>query len=654
MPDRLENYIEKLTERHKVDSADLDVNRQGHFVLDIVEEADSIEIVIVTSSEAGVPPLIWSRPRGGERQSWPTTALRKIGHCALYSVTLEKASIPVSSRFFLRDNRTWTRILNPYDSKLDLPEGWAFSPNHLYLTYLAPPEPEVQLPRHRAFARTVANQSGKLVVAGVIIANYPLSDVEFVIRKFRDEGVNWRFPVEIRTAARVWGMSARAYRAYRGETAYKFVATCDLPWETMTSSIYGAAVETEQHKSGLYPFNQNIFVKNGLLQFAKRALFSYIDVVASNIRLELFSFPKSFIAETVGNISVVDKDPPLCLVGEYTNSARDNGLRLFEAMRADKSVDPWYVIEDDCGFSGKRVLSFGSKQHFVKSLQASAVAFSHHPNYVLPELANYFRKRPAKMVFLQHGVTALKNSMPSYHSSKRAFDGFVVSSESEGKAIAQACNYADKNMVITGMPRLDRLFRLARGNVAERRDIVVFPTWRRGLDKVDTTEFLSSDFYIAWSGAMAALREAGGRVGKRLVLISHPIIERHIEAFSSMVDDIVDVETLQETLINAACLVTDYSSVAFDAIYVDVPAIFFTFDDVEYRFAEGAFIDVDNELPGIRYRSLDEFKTGVEDFEACLALARSASSGIRHKYFRHVDDNNSKRVISTIRKLVRG
>lgn len=652
MSDQLTRYIDLLAEDRKTDSADLNANKRLQLVLDVIEEGDQVTLVVVTHADIGMPKKLYNRARGVPRQSLALSSLLKTSAYEIYSVTLIKSELPAGSRFFVHQDGEWIRVLNPYASNLNLPEGWSFSPHHLYLCYRAPAEIVPLVQRHRVFARTVGGKKGRLTVAGVIISTHPITEAAFVIRKFRDEGVNWQFPVQLKPAGRVWGVSARSYQTYRGEYAYKFTVEAALPWEEMRSSIYSALVETAEHKSGLYPFNKNIFAKDGVLEFKGRALFSYIDVVASNIRFELLSFPRRFAVEAAERVARQPPKVPVCLIGEYTNAARDNGLRLFEAVRKDRDVHAWYVIEEDCGMAGARVLTFGSEEHFVKSLQASAVVFSHHPNYVLPEFANKFRPVPARTMFLQHGVTALKNSMPAYHRSKRLFDAFVVCSRSEAEAIEEACGYPSQHIVVTGMPRLDRLYRLAHANKGERRDIVIFPTWRRGLDKATSEEFLASEFFRSWTGALAALRRAGAASGKRIVLISHPIIERHIQAFEAQVDLIVDAVDLQETLVGAACLVTDYSSVAFDAAYISVPILFFTFDDVDYGFAEGAFVDVDSELPGVRFRSLGDLEQDVADLDACLERSRAAATGIRHKYFRYVDDANSSRVISTVKRLI--
>ena len=379
-----------------------------------------------------------------------------------------------------------------------------------------------------------------------------------------------------------------------------------------------------------------------------------MDVVANNVRMDIYDFDKRFAVDAITSYKhePISNKVPVCLIGEYTNAARDNGLRLFEGAASSKEIEYWYVAEENCGVSGARFVKFGSKLHLELSLTAKCVAFTHHPNYVLPTLpwASRGRDEP-KTLFLQHGVTALKNSMPSYHSAKRKFDAFAVCSQREQISVSQACNYPLEDVRVIGMPRLDSLMTTSRSGTKPKTDFIIFPTWRKGLDKIHGDDFLNTEFYKMWSLAMQRIRAACSLSGKRAVLVSHPIIGHHVDYFKNFVDEVIGVEGIQESICTAHMLITDYSSICFDAVYVDVPVAFFTFDEIEYGFQENAFIDTESELPGLHCRNIEELESQLSDLEQFSKSAKKCADSVMHLYFDHVDLDNCQRIHDTVREL---
>jgi hypothetical protein len=638
--------------REDKEASDISTAPDSHFLIDIDRNEDEFVMFVVTDKQNGIPERIFNRPRGKKKQSWPTSVCYADNQLLIYKLIIPVEELSSGGRFFIEKNKNWIRILNPYNSQLKLPEGWSFSPFHLYATYDLIEVPKEWL--QRAFIRTISASKGQLVFEGVLITNYDPAGASLTVRKFRDGAYSWDFPLELVDAHRVWGRTARSYSTYRNEKAYKFKCVVELPWQDLISSIYTAIIHIGERSTGLFPFNQTFSKKNGLLQIADRAIHTYMDVVANNVRIDVYDFDKKFATKSIEKARKEKtlSGPPVCLVGEYTNAARDNGLRLFQRANSSREIEYWYVGEEGCGVSGYRFVKFGSKKHFELSLQAKCVAFTHHPNYVLPILPWQSRSdRGPKTLFLQHGVTALKNSMPSYHSSKRQFDAFAVCSEREQRSVALACDYPMDLVHVVGMPRLDNLMTMSKKVIGERNDVIIFPTWRRGLDKMNGEEFFNTDFYKMWSDAMQRIRSACQRNGKRAILVSHPIIGHHVEYFRSFVDDVIDIENVQEALCSAYVLVTDYSSICFDAIYIDVPVAFFTFDEAEYGFQEGAFIDTNSELPGLHCSTIDDLSASLSNLEDFALRARQCAQSRMPLYFKNVDTANSDRTHDLIVSL---
>jgi CDP-glycerol glycerophosphotransferase (TagB/SpsB family) len=642
--ERTRNVISRFLQHADKETSDISTAANSHFLIDIEHLESDYILFIATEKQNGIPEKIFNRPRGQKKQSWPTSTCYTDDQLYIYKLIIPAKELTSGGRFFIEKNNTWIRILNPYHSNLKLPTGWSFSPFHLYATYELVENKKEKL--QRAFIRTVSSSKGQLIFEGVLITNYDPLGATLTIRKFRDGAFSWDFPLELVSAHRVWGRIGSSYSSYRNEMVYKFKCVIDLPWQSLISSIYTAIIHIGDRSTGLFPFNQTFSKKNGLFEIAQRTIHTYMDVVANNVRIDIYDFDKKYAINAIEKTKKIKNtnDTPVCLVGEYTNAARDNGLRLFQRANSSSEIEYWYVGEEGCGVSGYRFVKFGSKQHLELSLKAKCVAFTHHPNYVMPILPWMSRAdKGPKTLFLQHGVTALKNSMPSYHSSKRKFDAFAVCSEREQRSVADACDYSLDLVHIVGMPRLDNLMIMSKDLKDDRTDVIIFPTWRRGLDKMSGEDFLNTTFYKMWSDAMHRTKIACQQNNKRAVLVSHPIIGHHVEYFREFVDDIIDIEKVQEALCSAHILITDYSSICFDAVYIDVPVAFFTFDEAEYGFQEGAFIDTNTDLPGLHCSTLEDLDQHLQDIEGLATKARQCAQARMPLYFENVDTYNCDR-----------
>ena len=122
--------------------------------------------------------------------------------------------------------------------------------------------------------------------------------------------------------------------------------------------------------------------------------------------------------------------------------------------------------------------------------------------------------------------------------------------------------------------------------------MLLTPTWRQWLlpplakgsqRRTVNTDFFESEFARQWLGLLRSpvladlCREQGLRVG----FLPHPNLESavpglelpaHVELLS------YDVEDVQSHFARAAALVTDYSSIAFNAAYIERPVVYFQFD----------------------------------------------------------------------------
>ena len=163
-------------------------------------------------------------------------------------------------------------------------------------------------------------------------------------------------------------------------------------------------------------------------------------------------------------------------------------------------------------------------------------------------------------------------------------DTLVTSTAGEHAAIAgdgSAYLLTTKEARLTGLPRFDRLLEVGGRHDAAHRDLVlVAPTWRRWLR--GTPDLADTKFVRCWTELLAssALAEACAGAGATLAFLPHPRLPalptRDLPSHVRVLDRAeADVD---ELVARARVVVTDYSSIAFDAAYLERPVVYLQFD----------------------------------------------------------------------------
>lgn len=292
---------------------------------------------------------------------------------------------------------------------------------------------------------------------------------------------------------------------------------------------------------------------------------------------------------------------------DRTTNANDNAEHLFRHVRASRpDINAWFVLRKDSSDwprlrreFGRRVVAFGSQRWIDLCLQAEHLVSSHADRHIVaPVELRPFGGARWRFTFLQHGVT--KDDISRWLNDK-PIATFATATADEFASIAgdgSPYTFTTKEVVRTGFPRHDRLVGLQR-TADGHRLVVVMPTWRRYLAsevnssgvQMSASSSRTTPFVVQWLELLGStdLRRAVQAADARLVLFAHPNLRdlfaeldlpEHIEVRNYTDDDV------QQALTDAAVVVTDYSSVIFDAAVIERPIVYFQFDPAEV-FAGG-------------------------------------------------------------------
>lgn len=265
-------------------------------------------------------------------------------------------------------------------------------------------------------------------------------------------------------------------------------------------------------------------------------------------------------------------------------------------------INSWFVVRQGTrdwlrmSAAGARLIGYGTPEFYALLSHADHLASSHADRFITHALPPKMRPPRYVFTFLQHGV--IKGDI-SHWLNPKDIQVFVSSTPDEYRylTMSPAYRYSTKEVQLTGLPRFDVLKERSDAvSEPERNLILVMPTWRDYLvgpmgkdsaDRAPIADFAMTNYARSISEFLNnyQLLSSSRDAGKYIVFMPHPNMQPYLSEF--IVPDQVDVRSYAETdvrdlLIHASLLVTDYSSIAFNAAYLRTPVTYFQFDQDEY------------------------------------------------------------------------
>jgi hypothetical protein len=336
----------------------------------------------------------------------------------------------------------------------------------------------------------------------------------------------------------------------------------------------------------------------------------------------------------------------------------DNSAAVHRLLRSSAPEWPcWWVASSTSPDRARAaaagpVADYDSIETVARTLRAEAVFFSHGVHDVPGADAT----RRALRVRLGHGLTALKRTRPpalrTLAAMTRAFDLVPVSStfELENKL---AWGIPRERLIVTGVPRFDDL--VARTRAAQAPTTVLYmPTWRdwvpTSAEGLRATPYFQNVTALLRSRRLERILSDSGLV---LELYVHRLMHHHAhsiaaEAAGRHIRVLPTTADVQEHIARACLVVTDYSSVTWDALYVDKPVVFFTFDLDDYERARGAYLDLRTQLPGPSADTPEAVVDHIADVIARRFVLEPSARRWQRVLFPFRDTNNSARVVAAV------
>ena len=350
---------------------------------------------------------------------------------------------------------------------------------------------------------------------------------------------------------------------------------------------------------------------------------------------------------------------------KFSEQAQDNGYAFFEYVDDHKLKDEFYYVitKDAKEYSelkrkhGEKIIEFMSLKYFIYVFAATLLITSesrrhlYHMHIRTGRFAYYISRK--ETIFLQHGVTALKQSAVFQKTPGRGnYDLVITTSEAEKKIVFENWKYPTDEIVVTGFARWDKL--QDKSSMEESKTIFIMPTWRSWLEGIPKEEFLNTNYYEAYASVLKSeeLHRILEETNTIVKFFLHPKFDAYIDLFESTSKN-VQLLNYKETKINeeimsASMLVSDYSSITWDMFYMNKPVIFYQFDCEKYQELEGSYIDLENDLFGERAITASELINLLQEKISTDFVVSDENQEKRKQAYAYLDANNSERIYKEI------
>lgn len=291
-------------------------------------------------------------------------------------------------------------------------------------------------------------------------------------------------------------------------------------------------------------------------------------------------------------------------------------------------------------------------KHYLLFFSAKAFIATESPGHAIElRVANKHAARRIyndkfKYVFLQHGVMY----MVSLDSKGRSFfrkDGgmpvnskIVVSSELEAKHFTDLAGFNIEDLYITGLPKYDK------NEWNKKADkIVIMLTWRPWEYNILRNDINDSPYYNTLKKIINAVPDS---LREKVILMPHPLTLESLqnsELSKYILEDFIYDNVLKDTKI----LITDYSSIAYDAFYRGSNIIFY-WEEKDFcmeQYGGHLMLNEDNVFGEVCYteKNLDEILEKEYKSEQ-----KQEYMAKYEKIVQFHDNNNTKRLINLLKR----
>lgn len=339
--------------------------------------------------------------------------------------------------------------------------------------------------------------------------------------------------------------------------------------------------------------------------------------------------------------------------GELSGNPAD----VYEIIKDDDSLEIKMLLDDN----PMHRMSFKNLYTFAKLYSTSRVVII-DDFYELTSMVD--KKNDVKLVQVWHACGAFKTfgfsrlgkpGGPKQTSmNHRMYDRAIVSSKEIRRFYAEGFGIPIGNVVATGVPRTDMFFDEQVANEMKANFYRDYPEWQDKKIIMFAPTFRGNGRLTGhYPMEKFDLKEVADALGEEygIIVKMHPFVNNPVEipkGYENRIIDLSENSEINDLLFVTDILITDYSSVVFEASLLDIPMLFYAFDLSEYIATRDFYYEYEPFLPGKLTQTQNELVDAIknEDFEM------EKIEPFKHKFFDNLDGKSAERVAAMIKTLL--
>jgi hypothetical protein len=277
---------------------------------------------------------------------------------------------------------------------------------------------------------------------------------------------------------------------------------------------------------------------------------------------------------------------PVIFYEKHTSSFEESAARLFSVLAGQDTKNIYFILPSSSEtftnikkkyknsiiekYTFKHYLAFFCANSFIATESlAHSVDLRPQNKRILRRIVFY----KGKFIFLQHGVMYMVSLSSATRRGFRYRGGLlpanskvVVSSLLEAKHFILQGNYPSNKLLLTGLPKFDVA---TKDKDADK--IVIMPTWRPWELNLSKIAPESTGYYKMIKSIVSAVPK---EFSSKIIILPHPLFKEVLDKSPLAGYCIDDSISYDDVLKKTDLLITDYSSIAYDAFYRGANVIF--------------------------------------------------------------------------------
>lgn len=327
----------------------------------------------------------------------------------------------------------------------------------------------------------------------------------------------------------------------------------------------------------------------------------------------------------------------------------DNSKAIYLYLKDNPDYSVYWCQREDKIYDKaiEKYTIIGSVLTYFRYFSADIVFFSHSISTDIAPMATKLKFKQPFRVFLTHGVDGLKK----HKGAKYEYIDFCTCiNELEFSIKNSDWGIDAKKLKVVGMARYDYLVPQPKKQIQK---ILYMPTWREWYYNLSLEEFKETDMFKKILELLNHKKLANILQDKEITLTLklHPFFKKYLVAFNDINLDniIISDENISELILESDALITDYSSIAWDFLYLKKPIIFYQFDLEKFLKERGAYISLPDELFGKYSQNPDQIIKYIE--EISTLIDEQEMGKYINTFFKYNDRENCRRIFDATNEI---